>query len=63
MIEKETMTQTQVLGSDGGGEYFSYEFNDYLKDQGIQRNADLPLSRMGLHKEITSTLKKSQGLC
>ena len=26
-----------MLRSDGGGEYFSDEFNDYLKDLGIQR--------------------------
>ena len=37
MVEKEKGMQIKVLRSDGGGEYFSEEFSDYLKEQGIQR--------------------------
>ena len=33
MVEKEKgMLQIKVLRSDGGGEYFSEEFSDYLKE-------------------------------
>ena len=35
MVEKEKGMQIKVLRFDGGGEYFSKEFNDYLKEQGI----------------------------
>ena len=37
MVEKEKGMQIKVLRSDGEGEYFSEEFSDYLKEQGIQR--------------------------
>ena len=37
MVEKEKGMQIKVLRSDGGGEYFSKEFSDYLKEKGIQR--------------------------
>ncbi len=37
MVEKEKGVSIKCLRSDGGGEYFSNEFNEYLKDHGIQR--------------------------
>ena len=37
MVEKEKGMQIKVLRSEGGGEYFSEEFSDYFKEQGIQR--------------------------
>ncbi len=37
MVEKEKGVSIKCLRSDGGGEYFSNEFNEYLKEQGIQR--------------------------
>ena len=37
MVEKEKGVHIKVLRSDGGGEYFSEEFCEYLKEQGIQR--------------------------
>ena len=37
MVEKEKGTHIKVLRSDGGGEYFSNEFSNYLKAHGIQR--------------------------
>jgi len=37
VAEKETGRQIKCLRSDGGGEYFSKEFIDYLLEQGIQR--------------------------
>ena len=37
MVEKETGLQIKCLRSDGGGEYFSNEFNTFLDEQGIKR--------------------------
>jgi len=37
MVEKEKGVNIKRLKSDGGGEYFSNEFNEYLKEHGIQR--------------------------
>ena len=37
VVEKEKGMQIKCLRSDGGGEYFSNEFSDFLKDQGIKR--------------------------
>ena len=37
MVEKQTGKYVQCLRSDGGGEYFSNEFNNFLKKHGIQR--------------------------
>jgi hypothetical protein len=37
MVEKEKGVSIKCLRSDGGGEYFSNEFNEYLKEQRIQR--------------------------
>ncbi len=37
MVEKEKGVSIKCLRSDGRGEYFSNEFNEYLKEHGIQR--------------------------
>ena len=37
MVEKKKGMQIKVLRFDGGGEYLLKEFNDYLKELGIQR--------------------------
>ncbi len=37
MVEKEKGVSIKCLRSDGGGEYFSKEFSEYLKEHGIQR--------------------------
>ncbi|WP_139158356.1 DDE-type integrase/transposase/recombinase, partial [Enterobacter cloacae complex sp. GF14B] len=37
MIEKETDMQIKTLRSDGGGEYFSNDFSDFLRMHGIHR--------------------------
>ncbi|MCO5587373.1 hypothetical protein L7F22_041322 [Adiantum nelumboides] len=37
MVEKQTGSFVQCLRSDGGGEYFSHEFSNFLKKHGIQR--------------------------
>ena len=37
MFKNEKGMHIKMLGSDEGGDYFSDEFNDYLKEQGIQR--------------------------
>ena len=37
MAEKQTGKYVQCLRSDGGGEYFSNEFSNFLKKHGIQR--------------------------
>ena len=37
MVEKEKDMQIKVQSSDGGGEYFSNEFSEYLQNQGIHR--------------------------
>ncbi len=35
MVEKEKGVSIKCLRSDGGGEYFSNEFSEYLKEHGI----------------------------
>ena len=35
MVEKQTGRYIKCLRSDGGGEYFSKEFNKFLSDEGI----------------------------
>jgi hypothetical protein len=37
MVEKEKGVSIKCLKSNGGGEYFSNEFSEYLKEHGIQR--------------------------
>jgi transposase InsO family protein len=37
MVEQEKGVSIKCLRFDGGGEYFSNEFNEYLKEHGIQR--------------------------
>jgi hypothetical protein len=37
MVEKEKGVSIKCLRSDGGGEYFSNEFSEYLNEHGIQR--------------------------
>ncbi len=37
MVEKEKGVNIKCLRSDGGGEYFSNEFSEYLKEHGIQK--------------------------
>ncbi|MCO5612357.1 hypothetical protein L7F22_066624 [Adiantum nelumboides] len=37
MVEKQTGNFVQCLRSDGGGEYFSNKFNNFLKKHGVQR--------------------------
>jgi transposase InsO family protein len=37
VVEKEKGVSIKCLRSDGGGEYFSNEFSEYLKEHGIQR--------------------------
>jgi transposase InsO family protein len=37
MVEKEKGVNIKCLKSNGGGEYFSNEFSEYLKEHGIQR--------------------------
>jgi hypothetical protein len=37
MVEKEKGVSIKCLRSDGGGEYFSNEFSEYLKEHGIQK--------------------------
>jgi hypothetical protein len=48
----------KCLKSDGGGEYFSNEFNEYLKEHGIQRKyrVVIPHNRMELLKGKANTL-------
>jgi len=60
MVEKEKGVSIKCLRSDGGGEYFSNEFNEYLKEHGIQRSTHvvIPHSKMELLKGKTNTLQK-----
>jgi len=37
IVEKEKGVSIKCLRSDGGGEYFSNEFSEYLKEHGIQK--------------------------
>ncbi len=37
MVEKEKGMNIKCLRSNGRGKYFSNEFNEYLKEQGIQK--------------------------
>jgi hypothetical protein len=36
-VEREKDMNIKCLRFDGGGEYFSNEFNEHLKEQGIQK--------------------------
>jgi hypothetical protein len=60
MVEKEKGVSIKCLRSDGGGEYFSNEFNGYLKEHGIQRSTHVvtPHNIMELMNGKTSTLHK-----
>ena len=37
LVEKQTNMQVKCIRFDGGGEYFSNEFSDYLQKHGIPR--------------------------
>ena len=37
MVEKQAGTRIKCLSFDGGGEYFSNKFSDFLCNQGIRR--------------------------
>ena len=37
MVEKQTELQINTLRLDGGGEYFSNEFSNFLQKHGIRR--------------------------
>jgi hypothetical protein len=37
MVENETREKVSSLRTDNGGEFTSIEFNDYCRDNGIQR--------------------------
>jgi hypothetical protein len=58
MVEQEKGVNIKCLKSNGGGEYFSNEFNEYLKEHGIQRKyrVVIPHNRMELLKGKTNTL-------
>jgi hypothetical protein len=45
MVEKEKGMSIKCLRSDGGGKYFSNEFNEYLNEHGIQRKYSCIYSR------------------
>ena len=38
LVEKQTGLQVKCIRSDGGGEYFSNKFSDFLQKIGIHRN-------------------------
>jgi hypothetical protein len=58
MVEQEKGVNIKCLKSNGGGEYFSNEFNEYLKEHGIQRKyrVVIPHNRMELLKGKANTL-------
>jgi hypothetical protein len=58
MVEKEKGVSIKCLRSDGRGEHFSNEFNEYLKEHGIQRKylCSYPHSKMELLKGKIGTL-------
>ncbi len=60
MVVKEKGVSIKCLRFDGGGEYFSNEFSEYLKEHGIQRKyyVNIPHNRMELLKGRTNTLQK-----
>jgi len=60
MVEKEKGVSIKCLRSDGGAEYFSNEFSEYLKEYGIQRkySCSSPHNRMELLKGKIGTLQK-----
>ncbi len=57
MVEKEKGVNIKCMKSNGGGEYFSKEFNEYLKSMEFQGNTHviIPHSRMKLLKGKTCT--------
>jgi hypothetical protein len=60
MVEKEEGVSIKCLRSDVGGNYFSNEFSEYLKECGIQKkySCSYSPSRMELLKGKTCTLQK-----
>jgi hypothetical protein len=48
MVEKEKGVSIKCLRFDGGGEYFSNKFNEYLKEHGIQRKYSCSYSPHGV---------------
>jgi hypothetical protein len=58
IVEKEKGVSIKCLRSNEGGEYFLNEFNEYLKEHGIQRNIHvvIPHNKMELSKGKTCTL-------
>jgi transposase InsO family protein len=58
MVEKEKGVNIKCLRSDKRGEYFSNEFNEYLKEHGIQKkySCSYPYNIMELLKGRTCTL-------
>jgi len=60
MVEKEKGVSIKCLRSDGRGDYFSNEFNEYLKEHGIQRKYSCSYSPLILatleHKCPTSII-------
>jgi transposase InsO family protein len=71
MVEKEKGVSIKCIRSDGGGEYFSNEFNEYLKEHGIQKKYSCSYSpeyngiaeRKNRHiAEITHTMLNEKNL-
>jgi transposase InsO family protein len=60
MVEKEKGVSIKCLRSDGRGKYFSNEFNEYLKEHGIQRKYSCNYSpqQNGVAKRKKGTLQK-----
>jgi len=55
MVEKKKGMQIKCLRSDGGGEYFSNEFTDFLREQGIKR-----VTHMQVHSATKRFCKKEE---
>jgi hypothetical protein len=60
MVEKEKGVNIKCLRSNGRGKYFSNEFSEYLKEQGIEKNYSCSYShnKIELLKEKIGTLQK-----
>ncbi len=71
MVEKEKGVNIKCLRFDGGGEYFSNEFSEYLKKHGIQKkyscsysaHQNVIVERMNMHiVKITCAMLNEKNL-
>ena len=61
MVERNTGRHVLTLRTDGGGEYLSREFSEYLQNQGIRHQQTIPRTpeQNGVAERMNRTLMES----